>query len=218
MRNVFNPDAPIIQAMSKFSWMLWYSCLWVICSLPIITIGASTAALYRMSFYMKEEGDYNTKNFFVAFKENFKKATLLWLAVLLIAVVLAVVYYGVVCIENEMVRTAMLAPFCVCFVVWGFVVIYVFPLTSFFENTVGTTLKNAVAMGIKHLRQSIYCFALAIIPILALAVSLEWFIRILYFWVFVYPSVAAYWIVGLLKPVFESYIPRDDEEETEEEA
>ena len=72
MRNLFNPDAPIIQAMSKFSWMLWYSLLWLVCCLPIVTIGASTAAMYRMCFYMKEEGAYNTTNFFVAFKDNFK--------------------------------------------------------------------------------------------------------------------------------------------------
>ena len=210
MRGFFNPDAPIIQAMSKFSWMLWYSCLWVICSLPIVTIGASSAAMYRMAFYLKEEGDYNTKNFFVAFKENFKKATLLWLLMILIAVILAVGYYGVVLVENETVRVALLAPFCVCFVVWGFALIYVFPLTAFFENTVKNTFKNAVAMGIKHFRQSIYCFALALIPVLALAFSLEWFIRLMYVWVFMYPCVAAYWIVCFLQPVFLSYVPEEN--------
>ena len=217
MRGIFNPDAPIIQAMSKFSWMLWYSCLWVFCSLPIVTVGASSVAMYRMAFYLREEGDYNTKNFFLEFKNNFKKATALWLVILLLAAVLAVAYYGVVWIEDQTVRTAMLAPFCVCFVVWGFVLIYVFPLTAFFENTVKNTLKNAVAMGIKHLRQSIYCFALALIPVLALALSVEWFVRLLYVWVFMYPCVAAYWIGGILKPVFQSYVPEETEETAESE-
>ena len=138
---------------------------------------------------------------------------------MLLALVLAVAYYGIVWIENETVRTVMLAPFCVCFVVWGFALLYAFPLTSFFENTVKNTFKNAVGMGIKHLRQSIYCFALAMIPVLALAVSLEWFIRLLYIWVIVYPCVAAYWIVCLLKPVFMTYVPEEtaEIEETEEE-
>ena len=203
MRNLFNPDAPIIQALNKFSWMLWYSCLWVLCSVPIFTIGASTAAMYQMAFRMHEEGDYNTKNFFLAFKENFKKGTAIWLLILLSALLLAVSYYGIVWVENEMVRT----------VLWGFLLLYAFPLTAFFENTVKNTMKNAVAMAIKHLRQSIYCFALAMIPILALAVSLEWFIRLLYVWVFIYPCVAAYWISGILKPVFKLYIP-DEQQET----
>ena len=216
MRGFFNPDAPIIQAMSKFSWMLWYSCLWFFCSLPIVTLGASTAALYEMCFRMHDEGDYNTKNFFIAFKDNFKKGTAVWLLLLLLAIVLVVVYYGVVWVENEMIRIVLLAPFCVCFVVWGFLLLYVFPLMGFFENTVKNTLKNAIAMSIKHLRQSVYCFALALLPILALALSVEWFIRLLYVWVFIYPCVAAYWFSGILKPVFLLYAPKDEEEEVSE--
>lgn len=218
MRNLFNPDAPIIQAMSKFSWMLWYSCLWVFCSLPIFTIGASTAAMYTMVFRLREEGNYNTREFFVAFKENFKKATCLWLLLLLFAVVLLAAYYGIVWVENETVRIALLAPFCVCFVVLCFLVLYCFPLTAFFENTVKNTLINGVAMSIKHLRQSIYSFALAMIPILALVVSLEWFIRLLYLWVFIYPCVAAYWIGGLLKPIFLKYVPEEQQEPEKSEA
>ena len=212
MRNLFNPDAPIIQAMSKFSWMMWYSCLWLVCSSPIFTIGAASAAMYRMAFNMKEEGDYNTGAFFRAFKENFKKATLIWLLLLLFAVILVVAYYGIVWVENETVRIALLAPFCVLFVVWGFMVIYGFPLTAFFENTVKNTMINAMAMSIKHLRQSIYCFALVMIPILALIVSVEWFVRLAYVWLFIYPCVAAYWIGGILKPVFLKYASEEEKE------
>jgi len=55
MRNLFNPDAPIIQALSKFSYLIWMNCLWLVCCLPIVTIGASTAAFYRMAFNLREE-------------------------------------------------------------------------------------------------------------------------------------------------------------------
>lgn len=202
MRNLFDPDAPIVQTMSKLAWMMWYSCLWVFCSLPVFTIGASTAAMYTMSFRMREDGDYSTKGFFLAFRDNFKKATGLWLLVLLTALLLGLGYYGILWIEAETLRAALLAPFCCLFVLWGFLLLYVFPLTAFFENTVRNTFKNALAMGIKHLRQSIYCFALAMIPVLALIVSEYWFLRLLYLWVFIYPGAAAYWITGILKPVF----------------
>ena len=107
---------------------------------------------------------------------------------------------------------ALLAPFCVLFVVWGFMVIYGFPLTAFFENTVKNTMINAMAMSIKHLRQSIYCFALVMIPILALIVSVEWFVRLAYVWLFIYPCVAAYWIGGILKHVFLKYVSEEEKE------
>ena len=63
MKNLFHLDAPIIQWVSKISWLLWFSCLWLICCLPIVTIGASTAALYRMAFRLREEENYATKRF-----------------------------------------------------------------------------------------------------------------------------------------------------------
>lgn len=210
MRNLFNPDAPIIQTLSKIAWMMWYSCLWVFCSLPLVTIGASTASMYTMAFRLREDGNYSTGAFFRAFRDNFKKATLLWLWIVLAAVALFAAYYGILWIESDTVRMIALLPFVVCFVLWCFLLLYGFPLTSFFENSVKNTIKNAVAMSIKHLRQSIYCFALAMIPVLALLVSSYWFLRLMYLWVFVYPCVGAYWISGVLKPVFSQYVSQTD--------
>ena len=93
--------------------------------------------------------------------------------------------------------------------------LYCFPLNCFFENSVGNTLRNAMAMSIKHLRQTIYCFALAVIPFLALLVSVEWFFRLLYVWVFFYPGAAAYWVGGILKKVFLTYVPQETAEISE---
>lgn len=212
MRNLFNPDAPIIQTASKIAWMMWYSCLWVLCSLPMVTIGASTAALYTMTFRLLEDGNYSTGAFFRAFRDNFKKASMLWLWILLTALALAAAYYGILWIESDVLRLIVLFPFMICFVLWGFSLLYGFPLTAFFENTVRNTMKNALAMSIKHLRQSIYCFALAMIPVLALLISPYWFLRLLYLWVFVYPCVGAYWIGGVLTPVFSLYAPAPEEQ------
>ena len=81
--------------------------------------------------------------------------------------------------------------------------LYSFPLTCYFENSLRNTLKNALAMSIKHLRQTILCFALAVIPLIALMISAGWFVRLLYVWVLFYPGLAAYWIAGILAPIFE---------------
>lgn len=49
--------------------------LWLICSLPIITIGPSTCALFTVTLRMAE-GDNSTvlRSFFKSFKENFKQS------------------------------------------------------------------------------------------------------------------------------------------------
>ena len=205
MRNLFNLDAPIIQWLSKFSLLLWIACLWLICCLPVVTAGAATAALYRMVFNLREESSCSAGAFFRAFRENFKQSTWIWLIVLGLAALLAAGYYGAVLVEAEMVRLVLVVIVCVLFVLWVFLLLYSFPLTCYFENSLRNTLKNALAMSIKHLRQTIFCFALAVIPLIALMISAGWFVRLLYVWVLFYPGLAAYWIAGILSPVFEQY-------------
>ncbi len=65
------------------------SLLWLLFSLPVITLGAASAALYRAAHLclQKEEG-YLLRTFWEAFRENFKRSTLCWLVVLAILAVL----------------------------------------------------------------------------------------------------------------------------------
>ena len=55
MRSIFDMDSPVMQAMNKLGSMIWISLLWLLCCLPAVTIGASTAALYRMMFNLRED-------------------------------------------------------------------------------------------------------------------------------------------------------------------
>ena len=205
MRNLFNPDAPVVRTLSKFSYLIWMNCLWFVCCLPVVTIGASTAAFYRMAFNLREERKCTAGEFLKAFKENFKHSTVMWLIQLLVVAVMALCYYRGLVVENETLGLAVLLITCAVFIVWGFWFLYSFPLTCYFENTLGKTMRNALAMSIKHLRQTVFCFALAMIPAIALIVSQYWFLRLLYVWLLFYPGLADYWITGILTPVFEEY-------------
>ena len=205
MRILYDPDAPIVQWMTKISYLLWMTCLWFVCSLPIVTIGAANAALYRMTFNLREEKKCTAGEFFLAFKGNFKHATLIWLMQLGCAAVIGLCYYCGLVVQNETVGMGAVLVACALFVVWGFWFLYSYPLTCYFENTLTNTIRNAMFMSIKHLRSTVLCFALAVLPMIALFISGYWFLRILYIWILVYPGLAAYWISCILTPVFESY-------------
>lgn len=80
MHTLFNPENKFWNFMGKVTDVAVMSILWLITSLPIITIGASTAAFY--SFTLDAVGDLEGNvftNYFSAFRENFKKSTLIWL-------------------------------------------------------------------------------------------------------------------------------------------
>lgn len=72
--------------------------LWWLCSLPIVTAGAATTAMTAVSFKIMENKEYRLfRDFFSAFKENFRISTLLWLAYFGVGLVLALdwaFYYG----------------------------------------------------------------------------------------------------------------------------
>ena len=54
--------------------------LWIVCSLPVITAGASITALYSVMFkIIKKEEGYIIKSFLKAFRQNFKQSTIIWL-------------------------------------------------------------------------------------------------------------------------------------------
>ncbi|MGB4406744.1 MAG: DUF624 domain-containing protein [Sphaerochaeta sp.] len=59
--------------------------LWFVTSLPLITIGASTTALYSYVFAVTEQRDgYVGRTFFASFRKNFGKATCIWVGMVVI--------------------------------------------------------------------------------------------------------------------------------------
>ena len=83
MKKLFDPDSPIMRFLTQAAELAWLNVLWVVCSLPVVTFGASTAALCTAVRNMiRENGRWNAAAFFRAFRDNFKKSTLLWLILL----------------------------------------------------------------------------------------------------------------------------------------
>ena len=61
----------------------------LICSLPVITAGSTFSALYSVSLKLvRDEESFPLKDFFRAFKENFRQSLLLWLIIIALAAVI----------------------------------------------------------------------------------------------------------------------------------
>ena len=89
MHRLFGIDSPLMGALMKIGDVLCLSVLWLAFSLPIFTIGASSAALYAAVHHcLRRNGAGIWKSFWNAFRENFRRSTLAWLIELLILAVL----------------------------------------------------------------------------------------------------------------------------------
>lgn len=75
----FDLDNVVWRTIDKIGKIFLLNLLWLICSLPVFTIGASTTALIYTSMKLSDNEGYWHQNFFSSFKENFKQATALFL-------------------------------------------------------------------------------------------------------------------------------------------
>lgn len=90
MNRLFGMDSPLMGALMKIGDLVCLSVLWLVFSLPVFTIGASSAALYAAVHRCLRRGEAGVwKKFYGAFCENFKRSTLAWLIELLVLALLA---------------------------------------------------------------------------------------------------------------------------------
>lgn len=210
MGKIFNLDAPVIQWLGKVGQMMLTTVMWLICCLPIFTVGAATTAMYRIMFNLKEDRSCAMKEFFKSFRGSFGKATILWLILLGCVALLAAVFYLVVLLENTMLRLVALVVFSVAFFVVFIGALYIFPLTAYFENTVAGTLRNAVGMGLGNLRNSVFAGAVTMLPLVAYLLSPQIFLQMMFLWLVLGPGAIAYGVVCALSPVFHRYVPGEE--------
>ena len=150
MSNIFSMDNKFFNGMDKVGDLIMINILFIICSIPIFTIGASYTAMYKVALDMvkKEEGSV-IRNFFEAFKDNFKKSTIVWL---ILSVFIAIIYFDFI-IVNSM-KTSVGTMLTIGLYIVIFVVLmgvsYIFPTIATFENTIRNTVKNSFLMAIGY--------------------------------------------------------------------
>ena len=80
MKRIFGIDSPLVGALMKIGDCVCLSVLWLLFSLPILSIGASSAALYAAVHGCLRRNEAGVwKHFWNAFRENLKRSTLAWL-------------------------------------------------------------------------------------------------------------------------------------------
>lgn len=206
----FNWDNKFFQALGKLVDCMALSALWLVCSLPIVTFGASTSALYY-AIHKSVRGNrgYMTKNFFHAFTKGFKQSTLSWLILLVVQIVLgmdAYITFQTLKTGNKMgVFFYFFLIMIVFSIIWA---CYLFPYAARFEDGVKATMKNALLMMIIHLPWS-----LLILVLFAVAAIAVYVFPVL---IFLMPALLFLTYDGILERIFRKYMSEEDLEREKE--
>lgn len=144
-------DSPVIAFLNKATDLILLNVLWIIFSLPVITIGASTTAMYYVCIVSLRNGDgYVVKRFWKSFCQNFKQATCLWIPMLMLLVLM---YFDLMFWYSSGTTFSKIM-FCVSAVIClmlTMVMMYLFPVLAKLEGNVKTTIKNAAAFAFGYL-------------------------------------------------------------------
>ncbi len=148
MQNIFNMDNAFFRAMGKLADLMILNLIFLICSLPVVTIGASATALYYVTLKMSanEEG-YVVRSFLKSFRQNFRQATVIWIALLFAGCVLGLDIY-ILNHSDSTFGAVFLVLISAITILYAMELIYIFPLLSRFENSIVVTFRNAFIMAI----------------------------------------------------------------------
>ena len=153
MRGFFSPDNPVMAVITKLSLTVWLNILWIVFSLPLFTIGASTTALFTVTLKMAgDQEGYVTDQFISAFRKNFRFSTKVWGILAGGIVILAADGYILYHLKYTSVFwTLITAVYLAALIVFAIVLMYIFPLMAYFENTVSAMLRNSLMVGVRYL-------------------------------------------------------------------
>ena len=158
--NLFSYDSLFSRFLYFVADIVTLHILWLIYSIPIVTIGASTTALYYSCMKRIRTGEgYVSKNFRRSFRENFRQSTIIWM-ILLITVTVFICDLRIGMALASTAGTLMLVSCSVFLIPLLLLCIYIFPVQAKFENPVFENIKNALIMSIRHFPCSLLLIAI----------------------------------------------------------
>lgn len=173
MAKLFDYNNPVWRFMGKIADFFMLTIVWAVCSIPIVTIGASTSALYYVVLKMvKNHEQYIIRSFFRYMKENFASSTVVWIMVLALGFIPAAGFFML----NQMgIKEAS-------FVFWMLVVVtliyfmfvtVLFPLSARLDADVLKLLMMSFMVSLKHFAWTFFMIVVTVC-VAALGIFVFW--------------------------------------------
>lgn len=198
-------DGPFFKYGTILCDLMILSILWCVCSLPIITLGPATAALYYVTTRLisSHEG-YVTKDFFKSFIQNILQAAMAGIILTVVGIVLFFNIYNLRSASGIWNIVLMLQyVLAIEFIITS---IYVFPIIARFKMNIFEIFKTAFFMANRHIFTTITCLALLL--------------TVIFIGVYVYPIISWFLIPGayayltsfMIMRILKKYMPELDED------
>lgn len=215
--NLLNENNPVHIFFNILGDIIIANLLFVLCSLPVITIGPSLTALYHcMLRTVKGNNNGTVKTFFRAFKQNFIQSLLIWIGFLGAAFILILNLNFL----NENPSSAGSILFYLSLAVAGLLiltVLYIFPVIAAFADTIPHLFRNALTFMFLHFPSTLLIAVISILPMVMTYRDLKLMPLYACCWFFFGFGLTAYLNSLLLYRMFRPFLEKPDETSIEPE-
>ncbi len=200
MHRLFNPEGLLWKPLGYIGELVMLSLLWALCSVPVVTLGPASAALYDTTVHvLRRRDDSLFARFFSTFRRELKEGILSTLLCAAGLLALGLVYYLVLRVFPgfaERRALALLPAILLAFFALGFLC-WVWPTLSRFTLGLGALHGTALRLALGH---SLRSAAMALLWGAAAYFSFRFLSPILFL-----PGLAALLSSYLVEPVFAKY-------------
>jgi len=209
MGELFNLENGFFRGISKIVDCIFASLLWIIGCIPIITIGASTTALYyTVHKVIHQERGYLFREFKHAFISNFKKSTITWIILLCMGVFLGTDAYLTYQLRQQGDKVGNVFYLILFLLLLELIVfVFVFPYIARFEDTTKRVFKNAFFLSFGNPIKMI-------LMLLTLAVTV-YIVYVLPLLILIMPTLYMLGIEQIMEKIYKKFLPPEEEDESE---
>ena len=194
----FSVDSPVYKFLSKFLDVVKLNFFWILFSIPVITVGASTVAAMSVGLKMvDDEEGYIGKNFLKAFKENWKQGTILWVITVVAVYAIYLDFQLFEAVDNNPIIFLIIGMASIALAVVA--LIYSYPLAARYENTLINTIQNSINISRKYLGKTL---------LLVIVLAVEYIVfnfnkTMLFFGIILGPGFMIFTIAAFSKRIFQ---------------
>lgn len=205
--NLVSDSSPLMTRVGQVALLAVCNLCWLVCSLPVVTTGAATTALYAVLLERRELSfDTAFTAFFRAFRRCWRTATALWLPALVLGVVWLWAAW-LTAVQNLLNNTFALLPLLVSGAVWAFVVLWLFPLLAIGGGRPGALLRKAFLLGLGELWRSMVMLVIELVPLALFFLYARTFMLLSGFWILLGFALLALLKLLVMEPVLRRHAP-----------
>ncbi len=218
MGHLFNPDAPFWRFMGKAFDLMVLNWIFLLSCLPVVTIGASLTALYEVMFNMRRNRDcYLWKDFWKAWRSNFKNSTIVWV-LYLIFLITCVLNFNLMTNLNLAGREVIFIVLGVALALLSMVIMYVFPMQALFNNNLQELLMKAMMMAVGRFPYTLFIALITVACLAATFMDTATVMAGFLIWIFIGFSLLIYVKAWIYLKAFAKVITEEDKEMLDEES